>query len=114
MLQRSHSCDPSTGHLGDLGNVESIDGIAYVNKTVAGMKLVWTDGREGNGNTGVLGLSIAVDTNVDTCQAADDGNSGPPVACGVILPLFGPSGRGPSGRGASGRGPKPLTLFSFN
>nr|CAI5864871.1 unnamed protein product [Callosobruchus analis] len=71
-------------HVGDLGNVEAgEDGIADVNRLDPLVSLSL-------GHRGVVGRALVVTMDPDdlglggTAESLEDGNSGKPVACGVI------------------------------
>jgi Cu-Zn family superoxide dismutase len=72
---------PSAGreqhHLGDLGNVVADD---------SGAAMLSTDDDELElmGDRGVVGRAVIVHAGADDLQTQPDGNSGNPVACGVV------------------------------
>jgi Cu-Zn family superoxide dismutase len=72
--------DPAAGgehHLGDLGNVEANDSNqATVSVDAAGLSL--------GGENSVIGHALVVHSDADDLKTQPSGNSGDPIACGVI------------------------------
>ena len=71
--------DPGERHVGDLGNIEANqDGLAQVSKSDYVITF--------DGENSILGKSILVHSGEDDLTSQPSGESGEPVACGVIQP----------------------------
>lgn len=82
--QTHHGAPGPSSHLGDMGNITSDDeGRATVSAFIAGGSVGPSSGEAAKGD--VVNHSVIVHAKTDDLASQPSGNSGPKVACGVIV-----------------------------